>query len=103
MRRRDIIESGFGDERLFRSIRSNLSAGFSELVDDLDTKLQEAITTHLNVVQRDIDTLKDENVALESESNPALRRSLDAAVTDARASLASIHADVLSTTTVQMA
>lgn len=95
MRRRNIIESGFGDERLFRRIRSNLSTGFSELVDDLDTKLQEAMTTHLNVVQRDIDTLKDENVALESESNPALRRSLHAAVTDARATLARIHADVL--------
>lgn len=98
MRRRGIIESAFGDERLFRSVHSNLSAGFSELVDDLDTKLQEARATHLNVVQRDLDTLKDENVALESESNPELRQSLDAAVRDARARLASIHADVLPAT-----
>ncbi len=43
--------------------------------------------THLTVVQRDVDTLRNENVALESESHPEFRARLETAAREIRVRL----------------
>ncbi|EXJ72754.1 uncharacterized protein A1O5_03901 [Cladophialophora psammophila CBS 110553] len=86
-RRKATICSGFGDEQLFPTIQRQLRNGFSELSRDLDAKIQEAVTTHLAVVQRDVDTLRNENVVLESESDPKFRTRLETAAREIRVQL----------------
>ncbi|KIX08785.1 uncharacterized protein Z518_03442 [Rhinocladiella mackenziei CBS 650.93] len=79
-RRKSTMRQGFGSNQLFPNIRRKFRNRISELSRDLDHQIQEAIATHLTVVQRDLDTLRNENVALESESHPEFRRRLEEAV-----------------------
>ncbi|OCT52140.1 hypothetical protein CLCR_09243 [Cladophialophora carrionii] len=67
--------------------KATIRSGFSELSRELDTNIQEAIATHLAVVQRDVDTLRNENVALESENRPQFRARLETAVREIRVQL----------------
>jgi FtsZ-binding cell division protein ZapB len=84
MRRKSIIRNSFSDTQLFENHRRRFARKFSELSHDLEDKIQEAIATHLAVIQNDLDTLKNENVALESERHPEFRRQLEEAVRDMR-------------------
>jgi hypothetical protein len=86
-RRKATIRNGFGNDRLFPTIRRQFRNRFSELSRELDTNIQEATTTHLAVVQRDVDTLRNENVALESENQPQFRARLETAVREIRVRL----------------
>ena len=92
MRRKATIRKGFGSDQLFPFIRRQFRNRFSELSRELDTKIQEAITTHLTVIQRDVDTLRNENVALESESQPKFRARLETAVREVRLRLGDVIA-----------
>ncbi|OQV10816.1 hypothetical protein CLAIMM_14754 isoform 3 [Cladophialophora immunda] len=84
MRRKRIIRDGFGDDRLFDNHRRRFRNRFSDLARDLQDNIQEAIATHLAAIQSDLDTLKNENVALESERHPEFRRRVEEAVRDIR-------------------
>ncbi|KIW96149.1 uncharacterized protein Z519_03216 [Cladophialophora bantiana CBS 173.52] len=86
-RRKATIRSGFGNDQLFPTIQRKFRNGFSKLSRDLDAKIQEAVTTHLAVVQRDVDTLRNENVVLESESDPKFRTLLETEVRKIRVQL----------------
>lgn len=79
-----MIRNSFSSEQLFENHRRRFARKFSELSRDLEDKIQEAIATHIAVVQNDLDTLKNENVALESERHPEFRKQLEEAVRDIR-------------------
>ncbi len=91
MRRKTIIRTRFGDEELFESLRRQFKNKFSILARDLESKIQEAIATHLAVVQNDLDTLRNENVAMESERHPGFRRRLEREVERVREEMVNIH------------
>jgi hypothetical protein len=83
-RRKAIIEKQFHNESLFKSIRLELKSRFSELAGDLQCKIQEAINFHLSNSQNDLDTLKNENAALEADRYPDFRRRVEAEVARVR-------------------
>lgn len=86
-----IIRRGFSDEILFEILRIELRKKFSTLAYDHESKLREAIRANLALVQNDIDTLRNENVALESERNPEFRRRVENEVARIRREMVSIH------------
>lgn len=86
-----IIRRGFSDEILFEILRIEFRKKFSALAYDHESKLREAIKANLALVQNDIDTLRNENVALESERNPEFRRHVENEVARIRREMVSIH------------
>jgi FtsZ-binding cell division protein ZapB len=50
---------------------------YSELIRDLEFDTKAAIDTHLAFVWIDLDTLKDENIALESDRDPGFRERVE--------------------------
>jgi hypothetical protein len=90
-RRKAIIRRGFSDEILFEILRIELRKKFSTLAYDHESKLREAIKANLALVQNDIDTLRNENIALESERNPEFRRRVENEVARIRREMVSIH------------
>jgi hypothetical protein len=72
-RRKAIIGGGYGDKNLFRNMRREAEERFSDLVQKLQKEIDEATKSRLAVIVSDLDTLRNENVALESERDPALR------------------------------
>lgn len=91
MRRKTIIRTRFGDEELFESLRRQFKNEFSTLAHDLETKIQEAIATRLAVVQNDLNTLRNENVAMESERHPEFRGRVEREVERVREEMVNIH------------
>ena len=96
-RRKAIIRRGFSDEILFEILRVELRKKFSTLAYDHESRLREAINANLALVQNDIDTLRNENVALESERNPEFRRRMENEVARIRREMVSIHRIVSNT------
>ena len=90
-RRKAIIRTSFSDEILFEILRIEFRKQFSTLACDHERKLREAINANLALVQNDIDTLRNENVALESERNPEFRRRVENEVVRIRREMVSIH------------
>jgi len=86
-RRKATMRDGFGNNQLFPTIQRRFRDRFADLSRNLDAQIQEAVTTHLAVVQRDVDTLRNENIALESERHPEFRTRLDTATREIRAQM----------------
>jgi FtsZ-binding cell division protein ZapB len=91
-RRKATMREGFGNNQLFPTIQRRFRRRFVDLSHNLDAQIQEAITTHLTVVQRDVDTLRNENIALESETHPEFRTRLDTAMREIRAQMVDVIA-----------
>ena len=89
--RKGIIQRGFGDENLFEKLRREFRKKFSTLARNHDNKIQEAIDFNIVFVRNDIDTLRNENVALESERTPEFRRRVENEVARIRREMVSIH------------
>jgi hypothetical protein len=76
-RRKDIITGGFGSPNLFVSHRRRLQELFKVAADALQEKILAVVHQQLAFVMADIETLKSENVILESERNPDFRLRLE--------------------------
>ncbi|KAF2266375.1 hypothetical protein CC78DRAFT_459505 [Lojkania enalia] len=75
-RRKTIITSGFRSPNLFYDHRRQFQEKFREISDELQESVGEVIDQQLAFIEADLDTLRDENVVLESERNPEFRRTL---------------------------
>ncbi|KIY02880.1 uncharacterized protein Z520_01345 [Fonsecaea multimorphosa CBS 102226] len=91
-RRKKIIGDAFGDDQLFERHRRQFRSRFSALAGGLQDKIQAAIATHLAAVQTDLDTLRNENVALESERHPEFRNRVEDAVRNIRQEMEGVYA-----------
>ncbi|KAH0845562.1 hypothetical protein FOPE_10998 [Fonsecaea pedrosoi] len=94
MRRKTIIRDGFSDDQLFANHCRKFRSKFHDLAHSLEADMRAAVATHLAVIQRDFDTVKDENVALESERHPEFRRRLETAVRSMKQSMEHVNSVV---------
>ncbi|KUL85849.1 hypothetical protein ZTR_07402 [Talaromyces verruculosus] len=83
-RRKKIISSGFKSLSLFVYHRRQFREKFLAISDTLQQKTKDAVTHQLAFIAADLDTLRNENVVLESERNPEFRTRLATEVTRAR-------------------
>ncbi|OAL35776.1 hypothetical protein AYO20_04926 [Fonsecaea nubica] len=95
MRRKTIIRDGFSDDRLFANHCRKFRSKFHDLAHSLEADMRAAVATHLALLQSDFDTVKDENVALESERHPEFRQRLETAVRDMKQSMEHVNSVVL--------
>lgn len=80
MRRKDIMRNGFGSPTLFHKHRRCFRERFLAITEVLHKNIQAAIAKQLADIETDLNTIRDQNVVLESERNPELRRRLAEAV-----------------------
>ncbi|KAF2710421.1 hypothetical protein K504DRAFT_405554 [Pleomassaria siparia CBS 279.74] len=77
-RRKDIITDGFSSPALFNDHRRRFKERFVHVSNELETKIRNAIAAQLAFVATDLNTMRDQNVVLESERNPEFRTQLAA-------------------------
>ncbi|KIW75046.1 hypothetical protein Z517_11817 [Fonsecaea pedrosoi CBS 271.37] len=94
MRRKTIIRDGFSDEQLFANHCRKFRSKFHHLAQSLEDDMRKAVASHLAVLQSDFDTVKDENVALESERHPEFRQRLETAVRNMKQSMEHVNSVV---------
>jgi hypothetical protein len=61
------------DETIFVSLQRSFKTRFSSLAENLQDNIQAAVAIHLSVITNTLDIVRNENVALESERDPAFR------------------------------
>lgn len=83
-RKKNIIESGFSSSSLFVDHRRLFKEKFLAISETLQQELKDAVTHQLSFIAADLDTLRSENVVLESERNPEYRAHLTTELTRAR-------------------
>lgn len=76
LRRKAIITNGFSSPTLFDDHRRLFREKFSIISDELARNIESAINRQLAFIEADLNTLRDQNVILESERNPDFRRQL---------------------------
>lgn len=90
-RRKTIISSGFNSLSLFVDHRQQFREKFLAISDTLQQKTKDAVTHQLAFIAADLDTLRNENVVLESERNPEFRTRLVTEVTRAREDMETVR------------
>ncbi|ORY11257.1 hypothetical protein BCR34DRAFT_484487 [Clohesyomyces aquaticus] len=75
-RRKAIITTGFRAQTLFDDHRRRFRERFVEISNELQEQMATLIAEQLAFIEADLNTLKDENVVLESERNPEFRTRL---------------------------
>jgi len=63
---------------------------------ELQTKLEQTVNTHLAGVVSDLNTLRDDNIALESERDPEFRRRVGLEENRIKAAMTGIQAAIRS-------
>jgi ABC-type phosphate transport system auxiliary subunit len=90
-RRKTIISSGFSSSSLFVDHCRFFREKFLAISDTLQQKTKDAVTHQLAFIAADLDTLRNENVVLESERNPEFRTHLATEVTRARQDMETVR------------
>ncbi|KAF2108978.1 hypothetical protein BDV96DRAFT_652220 [Lophiotrema nucula] len=90
-RRKDVITGAFGSRNLFNSHRRRFKENFANIANELQEKVSEVVATQVSAIEVDLDTLRDENVVLESERNPQFRRDLGEEVNRVREEMNAIQ------------
>lgn len=83
-RRKATISTRFSSPNLFIDHRRQFRTKFFAISDTLQQEIKNAVTHQLAFITADLDTLRNENVVLESERNPEFRTRLATEVTRAR-------------------
>jgi hypothetical protein len=86
--------SGFSSSSLFVDHRRLLREKFLAISDILQQKTKDAVAHQLAFIAADLDTLRNENVVLESERNPEFRTHLATEVTRAREDMETLRSAV---------
>jgi hypothetical protein len=81
-----------GERALFQTLQEGFRQQFRTLADELARGLRETIAEHFAVVQGTLDMVRDENIALEAESDPRFRSRVDAAWTETSQEMEQIRA-----------
>jgi hypothetical protein len=76
-RRKDVITNRLSDETLFVSLQRSFRNRFIVLAKRLQSAVQTAVAKHLAVITNTLDMVRSENIALESERDPAFRRRVE--------------------------
>ncbi|SPO03125.1 uncharacterized protein DNG_05807 [Cephalotrichum gorgonifer] len=76
-RRKDVINRRLADPQLFRDLNTEFKQRFGTLATELQTDIQTTIEKHLSIIVGTLNIVRDENVALESESDQAFRRRVE--------------------------
>lgn len=76
-RRKAIISQRLGTEDIFDEMQERLRTRLRLIVDDLEERLATIRVGRLQAVQGTLDMLRDENVILESESDPTFRKRVE--------------------------
>ena len=79
-RRKQIIGDKLSDEIVFVSLHRSFKNQFSVLAENLQSDIQEALTTHISVITNTLDMVRNENVARESERDPEFRSRVETKV-----------------------
>lgn len=93
-RRKAIIRSGFSSSSLFVDHRLRLRGKFLAISDTLQQKIKDSVTHQLTFIAADLDTLRNENVVLESERNPEYRAHLATELARARENMETVRSAV---------
>jgi hypothetical protein len=75
-RRKNLISGRFGSPSLFNDHRRDCKEKFRDIARELQDEVSEIVNQQVSLVEADLQTLRDRNVVLESESNPEFRRRL---------------------------
>ncbi|KAK0707804.1 hypothetical protein B0H67DRAFT_647946 [Lasiosphaeris hirsuta] len=75
-RRKTIIGRTLGSERLFRKLVTRFKVQLQSLTSELHTEIMAAMEAHLGDIKKSLDLVRDENIALESEKDPAFGKRL---------------------------
>lgn len=76
-RRKDIINTKLADPRLFDDLMADFRQRFKLLANKLQADIQAIIGTHISVIVNTLNIVRDENVALESESDQEFRQRVE--------------------------
>lgn len=90
-KRKAIIRERFKNEELFISLGRQFRNRFSRVADDLEREIKRAISSHLEIIRMDLDTLRIENAALEGERYPQFRGRVDAEVQRVRSEMGNVY------------
>lgn len=77
IRRKGIINAKLAGAGLFEGLMAQFKQRFRTLADDFETDVQGVIDSHLTVVVNTLNLVRDDNVAVESESDPDFRRRVE--------------------------
>lgn len=72
-RKKAIINQALSDEQQFTDLMRKLKRNFKELATKLDTDVLALVKEQLDAIDGTLDMIRNENVALESERDPAFR------------------------------
>lgn len=76
-RRKGIINRRLRGEDIFTEMEQQLKACFKAIAAELRMSQMEAARAHFQVIKENLDMLRDDNVILESESDPEFRMRVD--------------------------
>ncbi len=74
--KKDIIKAKLANREFFDAHHREFKREFFTLADDLGQRVQVVTSTHALVIKQTIDMLRNDNVALESDSDPEFRMRL---------------------------
>lgn len=78
-------------ETLFKDLIKGFRNSFKVLANDLQSGTEAVVETHLDVVQRTLDIIRNENAILESEQDPEFRDRVEAEIRTAKDRIRRIH------------
>ena len=90
-RRKAIITNGFSSPTLFNDHRRRFNDKFLIVSDKLVESIENAVSRQLAFIEADLNTLRDQNVVLESERNPDFRRQLATGLEAAKQMMTGVH------------
>lgn len=76
-RRKRIVNRRLHGEDVFTEMEMQLKGHFNTIAEDLMKQQMEATRAHFRAMKENLDMLRDENVVLESESDPEFRTRVD--------------------------
>lgn len=83
-RRKQIINDKLSRESIFENLMKNFRNKFTILADSLQSDIEVAVATHLDVIRETLDIVRNENAASESEQDPEFRGRVQAEVQTAQ-------------------
>ncbi|KAL6408246.1 hypothetical protein AUP68_08100 [Ilyonectria robusta] len=93
-RRKGIINDALARDDLFSDLMRSFRKSFSQLAKVAQKKIDTAVSTYLASIHGTLKIILSENVALESEQDPAFRRRVDEAVKESKAKIERIKAEI---------
>jgi hypothetical protein len=85
------MEREFGDRSIYINWMEQIKNRFNSLVDTFEARLEEKLRENIASLISELDTIRDENVARESEQDPEFRDRITQAIMNAENLLAGFN------------